>query len=192
MSNPPGKPSEATELNSTSPAEDHEPVVESDASDSDKALNPKIITIWRIENAVALGAILLATTAGGLALALKTDAPKVLLFLLWLTVLGIFLSRLFWFPKREYRRWTYRLTEQILELQFGVIWEKTVQLPLSRLQHVDLHRGPLERHYDLCSLEIHTAGTRHASHRIPGLEPDIALRLRDDLVCQAQIESSEQ
>jgi membrane protein YdbS with pleckstrin-like domain len=55
-------------------------------------------------------------------------------------------------------------------------------LPLSRLQHVDLHRGPLERAFGLASLILHTAGTHEARITIPGLDADEAVRLRDRLV----------
>ena len=152
------------------------------------SLNPKIVTVWMIENAITLGTLLIAVSAGAIALGSYTNAPKLLLLLVWLVVLTIFLSRLFWFPKREFQRWSYQLDDQTLELRYGVIWQKTVAIPMSRLQHVDLQRGPLDRHYKLSSLEVHTAGTRNASHQIPGLEPDRAVALRDELVIAAKIE----
>lgn len=154
------------------------------------SLNPKIVAVWRIENGIGLGILLLAVSAGGIALWTQTDAPKVLLLIIWFNVLGIFLSQLFWYPQRAFRRWSYQLTEQTLELQFGVVWQKSVLIPLSRLQHVDLHRGPLEQRYGLSSLEVHTAGTQNASQKIPGLEPEIAIRLRNELVQVARIENA--
>ena len=154
------------------------------------SLNPKIVTVWKIENTIGLGILLLAVSAGGIALWTLTEAPKAMLIVIWLVVLGIFLSQLFWYPSHAYRNWSYLLTDQTLELRFGVVWEKSVLIPLSRLQHVDLHRGPLEQHFGLSSLEVHTAGTQNASHKIPGLEPEIAIRLRNELVQVARIENS--
>ncbi|QDV65020.1 Bacterial membrane flanked domain protein [Crateriforma conspicua] len=80
------------------------------------------------------------------------------------------------------RSWSYRWTDDVFELGHGVIWRQSVSIPISRLQHVDIHRGPLERRAGLATLELHTAGTRHASHRLPGLEHADAIQLRDELL----------
>jgi uncharacterized protein len=52
---------------------------------------------------------------------------------------------------------------------------------VTRLQHVDLRRGPVERQFGLATLVLHTAGTHAASITIPGLDADEAVRLRDRL-----------
>ena len=179
-------PSKQPEVAATDSSPD---VVAIKAPDRRHPLASRIVQLWTIENGIGLGLLLLGTSAAVIALIVNTDAPKLLLVLIWVAVFSLFLMQLLWFPKREYDRWSYEMTDQTLELRFGVIWEKAVLIPLSRLQHVDLHRGPLERHFGLSSLEIHTAGTKNASHKIPGLEPDIAIQLRDELVRAAQIET---
>ena len=182
-------PTLANEIGSEK-SEMQEKRIEPEAASAQHSLNPKIVTVWKIENGIGLGILLLAVSAGGIALWTLTEAPKAMLIVIWLVVLGIFLSQLFWYPSHAYRNWSYLLTDQTLELRFGVVWEKSVLIPLSRLQHVDLHRGPLEQHFGLSSLEVHTAGTQNASHKIPGLEPEIAIRLRNELVQVARIENS--
>lgn len=93
--------------------------------------------------------------------------------LLWLT----------WFwPKWAYRRWSYLIGPKLIELRYGVIWQSSVMVPISRLQHVDMQRGPLERKLGLASLVLHTAGTQDATHTIPGLEFQTASLLRDQLI----------
>ncbi len=165
-------------------------VIEPSSVSSKHCLDPRIVQVWKLENCIGLGLLLVGTLAASIALVANTEAPAVLMALICLIVLTIFLLQVFWFPQREYERWSYEMTDQILELRFGVIWQKAVLIPLSRLQHVDLHCGPLERHFGLSSLEIHTAGTKNATHKIPGLLPDTATQLRDDLVKAAQIESA--
>jgi hypothetical protein len=87
-----------------------------------------------------------------------------------------------WYPRRAFGAWGYRLDHRVLELRSGV-WFRVVRLlPLSRLQHVDLQRGPLERAFGLASLVLYTAGTQEASIAIPGLADAEAVRLRDTLV----------
>ncbi|MCX8155701.1 MAG: PH domain-containing protein [Verrucomicrobiae bacterium] len=99
-------------------------------------------------------------------------------------MLALRLFLFFWYPPRAYANWGYRLDGTVLEIHFG-IWWKTIQLlPLSRLQHVDLHSGPLERSLGLATLSLHTAGTHDAVLVIPGLDAGQAARLRDELVAK--------
>ena len=51
----------------------------------------------------------------------------------------------------------------------------------SRVQHIDLQRGPVERRFGLSTLVIHTAGTRHNAVSTSGLDADDAEALRDHL-----------
>ena len=90
---------------------------------------------------------------------------------------GVFLR-----PRRAYRAWGYRIDERVLELRSGILFQVSRLLPLTRLQHVDLRRGPLERAFGLASLALHTAGTREATLHIPGLDAREAARLRDHLI----------
>jgi membrane protein YdbS with pleckstrin-like domain len=57
-------------------------------------------------------------------------------------------------------------------------------VPASRVQHLDLKRGPLQRRYGLATLVIHTAGTRHSAVAVSGLDAADAERLRDRLAHQ--------
>ena len=61
-------------------------------------------------------------------------------------------------------------------------------MPQSRVQHLDLRRGPLQRRLDLSTLVIHTAGTRHSAVTVSGLDAGDAERLRDTLARQVEDE----
>lgn len=153
-------------------------------------LDDRVVKVWRIMHAIGAIFPLAGVTAGGICLWIFTGFPEAFLVLIWLGFVCIFVFTTFWFPDREHEKWSYLLTEKILEMRFGIFWQTSVLIPLSRLQHVDLHRGPLERNYGLASLEIHTAGTKNASHTLPGLDTAIAVRLRDELIAAAHIEST--
>jgi len=84
-----------------------------------------------------------------------------------------------------YRRWSssaWRLDDSGLRFRRGFLWRKEIFVPRSRVQHLDIERGPIERHYGLATLVVHTAGTRHHALRIPGLADADAIALRDALV----------
>ncbi|QNH11173.1 PH domain-containing protein [Xanthomonas sp. SI] len=84
----------------------------------------------------------------------------------------------------RHRRIRWRLNAQGLDLRRGRLWQSEVHVPMSRVQHLDLRRGPLERAARLATLVVHTAGTRHNAVAVPGLDQADAERLRERLAHQ--------
>jgi len=63
------------------------------------------------------------------------------------------------------------------------VWTITrVRVPMARIQHVDIRRGPLERRYGLATVVLFTAAGAHA---IPGLALEVADQLRDRIAALA-------
>ena len=84
-----------------------------------------------------------------------------------------------------YRRWRasfWKLDDTGLHLKRGRAFRKEILVPRSRVQHLDIERGPIERNFKLATLVIHTAGTRQHAIRQPGLADADAVALRDALV----------
>jgi membrane protein YdbS with pleckstrin-like domain len=150
-------------------------------------LDPLAVKRWRIEGVLSIGTILAVALVGGSSLWALTPVPgwAVVPALVLLAVLLYFSAG--WFPPRRYAAWSYRLSEQVLELRYGVFWKTSVMIPLTRLQHVDLQRGPLDRRFGLASLVVHTAGTSKASHEIPFLAEKTGLELRERLIEAADL-----
>jgi uncharacterized protein len=51
----------------------------------------------------------------------------------------------------------------------GIIWQQIIILPLARVQHIEVHRGPIERQLGLASLKLYSAGGMSADLQIGGL-----------------------
>lgn len=106
-------------------------------------------------------------------LLLALSWPPALVLLVWLAIR---------WPEIEYRYWRYRVDADGIRIWSGVIWRQAVAVPRSRVQHIDVSQGPLERSYGLATLSIHTAGTRYSKVDLPGLDHAVALALRDSLL----------
>lgn len=105
-----------------------------------------------------------------------------LLLVLWLpATIALALIAYFW-PPAEYRHTRYRIDDQVVEIERGVLWRSSVTVPRPRVQHLDVSQGPVQRHYGLGVLSIYTAGTEHSLVVIPGLAHEVALTLRDRLL----------
>ncbi len=75
----------------------------------------------------------------------------------------------------EVRRLAYQLREHDLSLRSGVVTHRVESLPFSRIQHVNVHRGPIERSLGLATLQVSTAGPDIS---IPGLARADAERIK--------------
>lgn len=82
-------------------------------------------------------------------------------------------------PKRRYRRWGYRLDADRLRIVRGYLFHADTVVPLGRVQHIDVHQGPVTLRLGLATLTVHTAGTHNASVALPGLRHEDALAMRE-------------
>jgi len=146
-----------------------------------QSLDPRVVKLWRIHSLIASAVLLVVGSIAVLFLGFGSFLPWNWLIAGWVGLLLFRVLSLFW-QTWVYRAWDYRLDGKVLETRHGV-WFRTMQLlPLARLQHVDLHSGPIERSLGLASLMLHTAGTHEATIVIPGLDANEAMKLRDHLV----------
>lgn len=89
-----------------------------------------------------------------------------------------------WMALRRYRYARWLLDDTGFGYRRGRLWQVETRVPRTRVQHVDLKRGPLERRFRLATLVVHTAGTRDSAVSVPGLDGEDAERLRDLLARQ--------
>jgi hypothetical protein len=145
-------------------------------------LDKRVVNLWRLTDLIGLGILLAVALAGCLFVGFGVLENGFWALLLWSLLAALCGWVISWYPPRAYHAWGYRIDAKVLETRSGVWFRVVKLLPLSRLQHVDLHRGPLERAHGLASLVLHTAGTHEATVVIPGLDADEAVRFRDRLV----------
>ena len=98
-----------------------------------------------------------------------------------LTVLVVLPGWGVWLALRQYACTRWRLDGHGYSLRRGRLWRRETFVPRSRVQHMDLQRGPLERRFGLATLVVHTAGTRQNAVATGGLGEDDAEWLRDQL-----------
>ena len=152
----------------------------------DHALDPRVIPMQRIVGGIAIAVIAAGSLLGlGIGMLAEDDAPGWLLALqpvVWLALVLLGAWHAYTWPARYYRHTSYRVDDQGIEIRTGVFWRVVINVPRSRVQHIDVSQGPLDRRYGLGTLVIYTAGTDHAKVDLEGLEHGRALRIRDYLL----------
>lgn len=140
-----------------------------------RALHPTVLTLWRVRGVLsAAPGLLLALAAAAL------SAPG------WIAVLGLVLAVGgltvgLWWASRRYGRFGYVVTDEVLRVRDGVLVHTDSAVPLFRVQHIDIERGPLERQLDLATLVVHTASPA-ADTTLPGIASGEAATLRDGIL----------
>ena len=145
--------------------------------DEDEALTPLHPNYVKV---VRLTSLLFATPLVIAALILEATGvlPRgaflspVLLLALWLVIRA---------PLRRYQARGYQLGADRLRVVRGLVFNSDTVVPFGRVQHIDVHQGPLERAYGLGTLVVHTAGNHNASVALPGVAHDDALAMRETI-----------
>lgn len=81
-----------------------------------------------------------------------------------------------------YARWRFGFPGNLLLMRYGILFVEERAVPVRRMQHVDLVRGPIERLFGLATLVVYTAGNEGSAFRVPGLGAARARDLRDRIV----------
>lgn len=91
-------------------------------------------------------------------------------------VLGFIRGQVRW----RHTRWT--LDDAGFRIRRGWLWQSETLVPRARVQHLDIHRGPIERRFNLATLTVYTAGTSNSAVSLASLGNDDAVALRDALL----------
>lgn len=151
---------------------------------ADERLDPRVIPLQRIGGAIFTGMIAIGSIVG---IAIVDVGPIWLRLIAWLTVVLLIGWQSYRWPPIAYRHTSYRVDEQGIEIRKGVYWRIVVNVPKSRVQHIDVSQGPVERKYGLGTLVIYTAGTDHAKVELEGLEHGRALSIREHLLPRPEL-----
>ena len=84
-------------------------------------------------------------------------------------------------PQRIYRRLGYALHANLLQVVRGWLVHVDTLVPFVRVQHIDVTRGPLDKAFGTATLVVHTAGTHNSIVTLPGLAPERASSIRDEI-----------
>jgi membrane protein YdbS with pleckstrin-like domain len=88
----------------------------------------------------------------------------------------------------RHRRTHWVLDDDGFAVARGRWWRRETRVPTTRVQHLDLKHGPLERRWRLATLVVHTAGSKFGAVSLSGLDADDAEALRDRLARQVDID----
>ena len=132
--------------------------------------------MWRVTGAIQAAPILAGGAFGSYALTSWVEAPVYLAVLPVLGAIALAVLFVFVLPPLLWRRWRYEIRPLEVDLQRGLLRVTRTLVPMTRLQHVDTRRGPLQRRLGLSTVVFYTAA---GPNEIPQLAKETAAEVRD-------------
>lgn len=137
--------------------------------------------IRRLHTEAAIGLIFLVIAISALKLvftvAFADDVPNISFAWLWLLppIIGI---ALFSWPLISVPKKGFAIRDKDIVYKSGVFWHTVTAIPFNRIQHVEKSSTPLDRRFDLATLQLFTAGGTGGDLKIHGLPADLAENMR--------------
>jgi uncharacterized protein len=144
--------------------------------------SPKLLRCRRIQVALVTGTAALIV---GLACA-NVSAVVGVVGAVGVLVVGLVAER---FLARRVASWGFAERNEDLMVRRGVMIRRLSVIPYGRMQYIDITAGPLERSLGLATLRMHTAAAA-SDARIPGLDQEVAAKLRDQLAALGETQAA--
>ena len=87
-----------------------------------------------------------------------------------------------WLVNKTYQIQGYAIREKDIIYRSGVFFRRTTVIPFNRVQHCEVKQGPIERLFNMRTLEVYTAGGQSSDLSIPGLSGDLAEQLKEFII----------
>jgi membrane protein YdbS with pleckstrin-like domain len=156
------------------------------------ALDRRMRTVWAVQGAItaAVLAVGVAVTVAVLVAVDAATAAWIVGFAGAAAVLAAALVLIWLLPIHDHRHFRYEVMDLGLYVARGWLWRRWQVVPHARIETVDIRSGPLLRAFGLVSVQVATAAAGGGTG-IPGLTPDAADALVEELSRRAGIEEQE-
>ena len=136
-----------------------------------RRLSPLSVFYRAGETVVRLAWLLVIATVGSQSMGVPTGVGA------GVVVAGLVLALLYQFVYWE--RYEYELTGDTFDIRSGVLSRRTREIPLGRVQNVDLRRNVVQRALGIAEVRLETAGGSDTEAQLRFVERTEAERLRD-------------
>lgn len=119
-----------------------------------------------------------------------SDIPNHFLWIGGIAIITVsmasFLLRIYGFKRKK-----FAIRERDILYKEGLIWRSLTVVPFNRVQHAEVHQGPVERLFQLSRLKIYTAGGSTSDMTIAGLGPEEAYRMKHFILSKTSEDEEE-
>ncbi|WP_246111177.1 PH domain-containing protein [Terrabacter aerolatus] len=147
----------------------------------------RAVVMWTVQALVVVALLLAAQVVWWLVDDAPSRTPHWVVGVVWLAAGAAYAVAM---PQWRYRVHRWEATPRAIYTQSGWLWQERRIAPLSRVQTVDLERGPVAQLLGLASVTITTASAA-GPVTIHGLDAPVARELVDTLTAAAVTETGD-
>ena len=147
----------------------------------------RAVVMWTLQASVVLAVLLAGQVVWWFVDAAPSRTPHWVVGGIWLAA-GVAYAGVM--PRWRYRVHRWEATPRAIYTQSGWLWQERRIAPLSRVQTVDLERGPVEQALGLASVTVTTASAA-GPVSIHGLDLPVARELVESLTAAAVAETDD-
>jgi membrane protein YdbS with pleckstrin-like domain len=148
--------------------------------DGRRQLSERAVPYWRIQLALYAVPAAVVLTVLAVLLDLSPAVAAAAVVVAWVAAIAVVAV----VPPVRRRIWWYAIGAEEVDLREGLLVITRTVVPMVRVQHVDLHRGPISTRLGLAEIELHTAA---GSVTIPALDHEEAERIRRQVSVLARV-----
>ncbi len=143
-------------------------------------LDIKVKKSWRIGRSIFLGVIATIILAVYIFLYISEISEEARFWVgiggIGVGILGVLYIGIF--PEIQYKRWGYYIGEDKVEIKKGIVFITIETIPIIRIQHITSSRGPIDRKFNLATVEMSTASGKF---EIVGLREELGIEISERL-----------
>jgi uncharacterized protein len=132
---------------------------------------------------IVLVIISLIVIIGAIFLVLFNDTVRQYYIYLFFAILLV-LSFMYLVDIKGFKHIGFALRSHDIIYKHGWLWRSIVAIPFNRIQHIEVHQGPIDRLFDLSSITLYTAGGSDVE--IEGLSPEQAESIKAYIMSKNQ------
>lgn len=142
-----------------------------------KRLDEKVVTLYR-RRGITIFLFCLAISVEAYFIFKDSHWDMLLYSIIPIVAIPLSLYHLLFVPKRVYEIFRYKVVENRIDLQSGILVVSQTVIPMFRVQHVQTAQGPIMKKLGLSKLIVYTAGS---VYQIPALTEGAAEELREKI-----------
>jgi uncharacterized protein len=132
---------------------------------------------------IVLAIISLIVIIGAIFLVIFNETVRHYYFYLFSAIIVI-LSFMYLVDIKGFKHIGFALRSHDIIYKHGWLWRSIVAIPFNRIQHIEVHQGPIDRIFDLSSITLYTAGGSDVE--IEGLSPEQAESIKAYIMSKNQ------
>ena len=136
-----------------------------------------ILFNWSIITGILLGvySLIYLVSAGGM---------PTIVFITGLSIIAVIILAILVYLRVSFKKRQFAVREHDISYRSGLLFHTITTVPFSRIQHIEIGEGPMERLFKLASINIFTAGDNGRDLRIKGLTHEGSQKIKAFITTQ--------